>query len=156
MSLAKRTRHPYALFALPLAAMLALGMLTFAVSADHHEGSMGGAVEGGADAAVDAAEDTLGNPDDPMQGAPDAAPPADPAMTDEGAPAGTPDVSAAPPADGAAGGGGTYTVQQGDTLSKISQSHYGRMDAANEIFEANRDVLQDPDVIEIGQVLSLP
>lgn len=79
--------------------------------------------------------------------------PADPAMTDEGAMGDTPDVSAAPPSDAA---GGSYTVQQGDTLSKIAESRYGRMDAANEIFEANRDVIQDPDVIEIGQVLSLP
>ena len=57
------------------------------------------------------------------------------------------------PADGAAR---TYTVQSGDTLSEIAQRHYGRASAWHQVFEANRDQLDDPDLIRPGQVLRLP
>jgi nucleoid-associated protein YgaU len=60
---------------------------------------------------------------------------------------------------GASGGGGsasTYTVKAGDTLSKIAQEHLGSAGAYNEIFEANRDQLSDPDKIKPGQVLKIP
>lgn len=56
------------------------------------------------------------------------------------------------PADTAA----TYTVQQGDTLSAIAQHHYGKASRWHAIFEANRDQLDDPDLIRPGQVLKLP
>ena len=51
------------------------------------------------------------------------------------------------------GGGSTYTVQPGDSLSKIG-SHYGV--SWKEIFEANRDKLDDPDKIYPGQELTIP
>ena len=51
---------------------------------------------------------------------------------------------------------GTYTVLKGDTLSAIAQKHYGKASRWNEIFEANRDQLDDPDLIKPGQVLKLP
>lgn len=57
------------------------------------------------------------------------------------------------PADGAAR---TYTVQSGDTLSEIAQRHYGRASAWHQVFDANRDQLDDPDLIRPGQVLRLP
>ena len=57
------------------------------------------------------------------------------------------------PADGAAR---TYTVQSGDTLSEIAQRHYGRASAWHQVFEANRDQLDDPDLIRPGQELRLP
>lgn len=61
---------------------------------------------------------------------------------------------------GAAGspGGGlqTYTVQSGDTLSKIAQQFYGDAKQYNRIFEANRDQLSDPDRIKPGQKLKIP
>jgi nucleoid-associated protein YgaU len=59
---------------------------------------------------------------------------------------------------GAAAGtaGGTYTVQKGDTLSKISKQYYGDPNKYNRIFEANRDQLKDPDKIFPGQVLKIP
>jgi nucleoid-associated protein YgaU len=59
---------------------------------------------------------------------------------------------------GAAAGtaGGTYTVQKGDTLSKISKQYYGDPNMYNRIFEANRDQLKDPDKIFPGQVLKIP
>jgi len=50
----------------------------------------------------------------------------------------------------------TYTVQRGDTLSQIAKQFYGRAGEWNTIFEANRDQLDDPDLIKPGQVLKIP
>lgn len=52
--------------------------------------------------------------------------------------------------------GQTYTVKSGDTLSKISQQFYGDAGKYQQIFEANRDKLNDPDKIQVGQVLTIP
>lgn len=60
---------------------------------------------------------------------------------------------------GAAGGTkntNTYTVQSGDTLSKIAKEHYGDANRYMEIFEANREQLSDPDKIKPGQELIIP
>jgi len=55
---------------------------------------------------------------------------------------------------GAAGGGGnSYTVVSGDSLSKIG-SKYGI--AWKAIWDANRDILKDPDKIYPGQELKIP
>jgi nucleoid-associated protein YgaU len=51
------------------------------------------------------------------------------------------------------GGEGTHTVGKGDTLSEIGQK-YGV--AWRDIFEANRDQLDDPDKINVGQKLRIP
>jgi len=57
-------------------------------------------------------------------------------------------------ADAAAGGGGhTYTVEAGDNLSRIGQK-YGLPWKA--IFDANRDIIKDPDMIHPGQELKIP
>ena len=61
----------------------------------------------------------------------------------------------------AAGGGGsqggqTYTVKSGDNLSKISKQFYGDPNEYMRIFYANRDKLNDPDKIQIGQQLTIP
>jgi cell pole-organizing protein PopZ len=50
----------------------------------------------------------------------------------------------------------TYTVQKGDTLSKISKQAYGDAGQYMKIFSANRDQLSDPDKIQVGQVLKIP
>jgi nucleoid-associated protein YgaU len=50
----------------------------------------------------------------------------------------------------------TYTVKAGDTLSKIAKEHLGDANAYTRIFEANRDQLNDPNLIKPGQVLKLP
>jgi nucleoid-associated protein YgaU len=74
----------------------------------------------------------------------------------------TADISAPAGVGGPAGavsapkGGSSYTVQKGDTLSKISKQYYGDGNKYMKIFEANRDKLQDPDKIQIGQVLTIP
>jgi nucleoid-associated protein YgaU len=57
---------------------------------------------------------------------------------------------------GAGQGGETYTVKSGDTLSKISKHFYGDANDYMRIFYANRDKLNDPDKIQIGQQLAIP
>lgn len=49
-----------------------------------------------------------------------------------------------------------YTVKPGDTLSKIAQEYLGAANRYNEIFEANRPMLKDPDEIYPGQTLRIP
>jgi len=53
----------------------------------------------------------------------------------------------------AGGGANTYTVESGDSLSKIG-GKYGIQWKA--IWDANRDVLKDPDKIYPGQELKIP
>jgi len=50
----------------------------------------------------------------------------------------------------------TYTVQPGDTLSKIAKANLGNASDYVKIFEANRDQLSDPDKIKPGQILRIP
>ncbi len=50
----------------------------------------------------------------------------------------------------------SYTVQSGDTLSKIAKEQLGNAGAYMKIFDANKDVLSDPDKIKPGQVLRIP
>lgn len=50
----------------------------------------------------------------------------------------------------------TYTVQAGDTLSRISSRVYGTPHRWAEIFEANRDQLPSPNALRVGQVLRIP
>jgi len=59
-------------------------------------------------------------------------------------------------ASGAGSGGRQYTVQPGDTLSKIAKNFYGNASDYMKIFEANRDQLSDPDKIRAGQSLVIP
>jgi len=49
-----------------------------------------------------------------------------------------------------------YVVKKGDTLSKIAQQFYGDAKLYPQIFEANRDILSDPNLIKIGQKLRIP
>lgn len=63
---------------------------------------------------------------------------------------------------GAAAGGAsaesnqTYEVKSGDSLSKISKQFYGDPNEYMRIFYANRDKLNDPDMIKVGQQLTIP
>jgi nucleoid-associated protein YgaU len=50
----------------------------------------------------------------------------------------------------------SYTVQSGDTLSKISKQFYGDANRYMKIFDANKDQLKDPNTIKPGQVLRIP
>jgi nucleoid-associated protein YgaU len=50
----------------------------------------------------------------------------------------------------------TYTVKSGDTLSKIAKETMGDANAYMDIFNANKNILSDPDKIKPGQVLKIP
>jgi nucleoid-associated protein YgaU len=51
---------------------------------------------------------------------------------------------------------GNYTVASGDSLSKIAKEvTHGKL-SYQQIFEANRDQLHDPDQIQVGQTLVIP
>ncbi|MGB7435494.1 MAG: LysM peptidoglycan-binding domain-containing protein [Candidatus Acidiferrum sp.] len=50
----------------------------------------------------------------------------------------------------------SYTVQPGDTLSKISKQFYGDSNMYMKIFDANKDKLSDPDKIRAGMDLLIP
>ncbi len=52
--------------------------------------------------------------------------------------------------------GETYTVKSGDTLSKISKQLYGDGNEYMRIFYANRDKIKDPNMIQVGQQLTVP
>ena len=73
-----------------------------------------------------------------------------------GGPAPAAPRSAPAPASAPGAAGRTYTVQPGDTLSKIAKEHLGNANAYMKIFEANKDQLTDPDKIKPGQVLHIP
>jgi nucleoid-associated protein YgaU len=51
----------------------------------------------------------------------------------------------------------TYTVQKGDTLTKLARLYYGDGRLFTKIYNANRDKLADPaDEIHPGDVLVIP
>ena len=52
--------------------------------------------------------------------------------------------------------GRTYTVESGDTLWKIAEEMYGNGTKYMVIFEANKDLLENPDRIFPGQKLVIP
>jgi nucleoid-associated protein YgaU len=68
----------------------------------------------------------------------------------------------APKPTGAEPGGGaspserTYVVEKGDSLWKIAKHHYGDGEKWRKIYEANRDLIKDPDLIHPGQRLRIP
>jgi nucleoid-associated protein YgaU len=51
---------------------------------------------------------------------------------------------------------GIHTVVSGDTLSKLAKRYLGDANAYMKIFEANQDVLKDPNLIKVGQALKIP
>lgn len=56
----------------------------------------------------------------------------------------------------ATSGSRTYTVVSGDSLSKIAKREYGDAQKWQLIYQANRDKINDPDLIHPGQVLTIP
>jgi nucleoid-associated protein YgaU len=49
-----------------------------------------------------------------------------------------------------------YEVVSGDSLSKIAKREYGNANEWKRIYEANQDILKDPDKIYPGQKLKIP
>jgi LysM repeat protein len=65
-------------------------------------------------------------------------------------------AAAAAAAAGAAPAQQRYTVQPGDSLSKIAKQFYGNANDYMKIFEANKDKLSDPNKVQVGQELVIP
>jgi nucleoid-associated protein YgaU len=49
-----------------------------------------------------------------------------------------------------------YVIEKGDTLSAIAKRYYGDANAYPRIFEANREVIKDADLIYPGQKIRIP
>ncbi|MEZ4817999.1 MAG: LysM peptidoglycan-binding domain-containing protein [Flavobacteriaceae bacterium] len=49
-----------------------------------------------------------------------------------------------------------HTVASGESLSKIAKHYYGNAMKYTAIFEANKNILKNPDVIHPGQELVIP
>jgi nucleoid-associated protein YgaU len=49
-----------------------------------------------------------------------------------------------------------YTIVSGDSLSKIAKHYYGNTMDYPKIFEANKEVIEDPDKIYPGQKIRIP
>jgi nucleoid-associated protein YgaU len=49
-----------------------------------------------------------------------------------------------------------HVVVKGETLSKIAEQYYGDPNLYPRIFEANRDILDNPNLIRVGQKLRIP
>ncbi len=50
----------------------------------------------------------------------------------------------------------TYTVKAGDSLSRIAKNKYGKASLWKAIYEANKDRIKNPDLIQVGWELKLP
>ena len=64
--------------------------------------------------------------------------------------------STAPEPVATSGSGKTYVVVNGDSLSKIAKREYGDASKWRRIYEANKDLIKDPDLIYPGQELKVP
>ena len=49
-----------------------------------------------------------------------------------------------------------YVVESGDSLSKIAKKFYGDASAWKRIYEENREVIHNPDMIQPGWRLKIP
>ena len=49
-----------------------------------------------------------------------------------------------------------YEIVSGDTLGAIAKRYYGKASAYMKIFEANRDIIEDPNKIYPGQKIRIP
>ncbi len=68
----------------------------------------------------------------------------------------TPEVAATPAAPVVQPESRFYTIQKGDTLWKIAATALGKGARYPEIYEANREVILDPDKIYPGQKIRIP
>ena len=91
----------------------------------------------------------------PVPQAQPAAAPA-PAPTAPAPSAAAPTDKSAAPATTAAKQGRTHTVAKGDTLGAIAKKYLGSAARADEIYQANTDVLKNKHDLDVGQVLRIP
>ncbi len=81
---------------------------------------------------------------------------ADDVDVDEPAPEPRPTAAATGTAAEAAPAVQYYTIEKGDTLYAIAKEFYGNGMKYPEIFEANKEVIEDPDKIYPGQKIRIP
>ncbi|MGI9039081.1 MAG: LysM peptidoglycan-binding domain-containing protein [Gemmatimonadota bacterium] len=67
----------------------------------------------------------------------------------EAMPPPAPDLAPAPSAQ-------THTVRAGETLGGIARQYYGTPGAWRRIYEANSDVIDNPDAVPVGAELTIP
>jgi nucleoid-associated protein YgaU len=72
------------------------------------------------------------------------------------APAPAPTASVPQPTAPPAAAARTYVVVSGDSLSRIAKREYGDANEWRRIYEANRNIIKNPDLIYPGQVLRIP
>ena len=115
-------------------------MEDYMVLANYVQSFPGGVVTGYAEPAgrITIVEEAAGTPAEPAEE------PTEPAVDPEPS-------EPAEPAEGT-----TYVVVAGDSLWKIAQKHLGSGARWGEIYAANRDIVSDPSLIYIGQVLDIP
>lgn len=68
----------------------------------------------------------------------------------------SPSADLAPEGTAAEGAAEYYEIQKGDTLSAIAKRFYGNANLYPKLFEANREVIKDPDKIFVGQKIRVP
>jgi phage tail protein X len=49
-----------------------------------------------------------------------------------------------------------HRIRDGDTLDTIAREYFGNPDRANEIFDANRQLLKHPDLLPVGTEIAIP
>jgi nucleoid-associated protein YgaU len=49
-----------------------------------------------------------------------------------------------------------YVIQKGDSLSAVAKRYYGNAKDYPRIFDANREVIKNPDLIYPGQKIRIP
>ena len=115
-------------------------MEDYMVLANYVQSFPGGVVTGYAEPAgrITIVEEAAGTPAEPAEE------PAEPAVDPEPSEPAEPVEST------------TYVVVAGDSLWKIAQKHLGSGARWGEIYAANRDIVSDPSLIYIGQVLDIP
>jgi len=64
--------------------------------------------------------------------------------------------SSTAPSPAASATAATYVVKQGDSLSLIAKEKYGNANKWPKIYEANKDLIKDPNLIYPGQTLKIP
>jgi nucleoid-associated protein YgaU len=50
----------------------------------------------------------------------------------------------------------SYTIRRGDTLSRLAERYYGSTGDWRKLYELNRQVIRDPDALQVGATIRVP
>lgn len=75
-------------------------------------------------------------------------------VTEYGAP--STGAASAPMGSASFGGGQSHVVAKGDTLYKLARQYYSDQSRWKDIYEANRNVIPNPNMLKVGQQLVIP